>query len=170
MVKAVKVSEWLDQDLNETLNDTLRYKSNRMFGVKKVKGKVEQGVPKFTRELIDSDPDPYRLLTRIPKDNSYDAVTIVMTGWMSRIKEDEEMEDEDDDEPIRFRVRVIATVCDEGVSVVVRKWDDDNNNETSDSFEDGGEGSFPDALKAWWVMLKSGIMPETESAAFWHNT
>lgn len=168
MVKPIKVCEWVDKDLNETLKDTLRYKTNRMFGIREVRGEVAQGMPKFTRELIDSDPDPYRLLMRTPKDHSYDAVTIIMTGWMSRVKEDDEMEDEDDDEPVRFRVRVIATVNDNGVSVVVRQWDDEDNDELSTTFEDGGEGAFPDAFKAWWEMFKSGMV--IDNPAFWHNS
>lgn len=160
MVKPIDVSKWVDENLNENLEETLRYRSTRMFGIK------VNNNGNMTRALIDSDADPYKLLTRWPEDNDFDAVSLVMTGWMSRINDED---DDEDAEPIKFRVRVVASVNDHGVSVVVRQWENDDMDE-SQSFEDGGEGLFPEALTAWWTAFKSGVRPSIDNPAFWHNT
>jgi hypothetical protein len=121
----------------------LRYRSARLFA-------VECGPDGFARELIDCDPDPYALLTRLPAAPAIDAACLVMTGWMSRVDDSER--EPADSEPERFRVRVVAVVEDEGVGVVVRRWTDDGS---SDSFADGGEGMFPDALTTWWSAYRA---------------
>ena len=67
-----------------------------------------------------------------------------------------EREEEDDEEPVRVRVRVTAAVSDDGVSVVVRRYTEAG--ESVDSFADGGEGAFPDALRMWWIACRSGVV------------
>ena len=136
------IAEWVDSDLSESLADTMRYRSARVFG-------VWSGVTGFERELIDSDADPYRLLTRLPSWRPVAGLCVVMTGWMSRVDEGDDDTGSDAD---RRRVRVTAAVNDEGVSVVVRRFDDDG---CSDSFADGGEGIFPEALRVWWSAFVS---------------
>jgi hypothetical protein len=141
---SLRVAQWVDADLDETLDETLRYRASRVFAVHD----VEHG---FVRELVDCDADPYALITRLPPTVDFDAACLVMTGWMTPLdhEEDEDEEDDDDfgDEPLKFRVRLTAAVSDEGVAVVVRRWE---GGEWSDSFADGGEGAFPDALRTWW--------------------
>lgn len=141
--RPLAIAQWIDTDLRETLDETLRYRSARLFAVEC----LNDG---FTRELIDCDPDPYALLTRLPSAPAIDAACLVMTGWMSRVDDSER--ELDDSEPERFRVRVVAVVEDEGVGVVVRRWTDDGS---SDSFADGGEGMFPEALTAWWSAYRA---------------
>lgn len=141
MTLSMKVAEWVDSDLRETLNDTLRYRETRLFAV----NKTANG---YVRRLIDSDPDPYKLIRKLPEPDKVDAYCLVMTGWMTRILD----EGEEDEEEERFRVRVTAAVSDSGVSVRVRRWEQGNTEGTS--FEDGGEGSFPDSLKLWWDAIQ----------------
>ncbi len=139
---SLRVAQWVDADLDETLDDTLRYRASRVFAVRD----TDQG---FVRELVDCDADPYSLITRVPPSVDFDAACLVMTGWMTRLDEDED-DDADDDDDLdieRYRVRLSAAVSDDGVAVVVRRWE---NGEWSDSFGDGGEGAFPTALRAWW--------------------
>jgi len=145
--RPLAIARWIDNDLHESLDETLRYRSARLFAV----NIADDG---FARELIDCDPDPYELLTRLPLAPALDAACLVMTGWMSRVRDDEESDDDDEtaDVPERFRVRVVAVVEDQGVGVVVRRWTDDG---ISDSFADGGEGMFPDALTAWWSAYRA---------------
>lgn len=139
-VNPLDVAVWVDDDLDEDLDQTLRYQSTRLFA-------ITRDPDGLRRELIDCDPDPYRLLTRFPSPRRIDAACLVMTGWMSRVPDDEG-DDDEVDEVERFRVRVTAAVADEGVSVVVRRFDTDG---ATDRFADGGEGLFPEALIAWWA-------------------
>lgn len=146
-VTPLSIAEWVDANLHESLAETMRYRAARVFAVRSC------GLD-FERELVDSDADPYRLLTRIPVWRPVEALCLVMTGWMSRIDIDSGGESDDvdpcgdiDTEP-RERVRVTAAVNDQGVSVVVRRWDLDG---CTDSFADGGEGIFPEALRVWWT-------------------
>lgn len=146
---SLRVAQWVDADLDETLDETLRYRASRVFAVRE----TERG---FVRELVDCDADPYSLITRVPPSVDFDAACLVMTGWMTRLDEnDDENDDEDDldddaNDHGRYRVRLAAAVSDDGVSVVVRRWHD---GEWSDSFADGGEGMFPAALLAWWSAI-----------------
>jgi len=146
-VTPLSIAEWVDSDLHESLAETMRYRAARVFAVR------SDGAA-LRRELVDSDADPYRLLTRIPVWRPVDALCLVMTGWMSRIDIDgddnidgDDHRDELDDDS-RERVRVTAAVNDQGVSVVVRRWDLEGR---TDSFADGGEGIFPEALRVWWT-------------------
>lgn len=153
LLNPLDVAAWVDDDLDEDLDQTLRYQSTRLFA-------VVADTDGLHRELIDCDPDPYRLLTRFPTPRRIDAACLVMTGWMSRVDDDDddELDDDDDDgdgevdvvvEPVeRFRVRVTAAVTDDGVSVVVRRFGPEG---VVDRFSDGGEGLFPEALVAWWT-------------------
>lgn len=142
---SLRVAQWVDADLDETLDETLRYRASRVFAVHD----VEHG---FVRELVDCDADPYALITRLPPTVDFDAACLVMTGWMTPLDDDDAGDDDDDfgDEPLKFRVRLTAAVSDEGVAVVVRRWE---GGEWSDSFADGGEGAFPDALRTWWSKI-----------------
>ena len=158
-VTPLSIAEWVDSDLHESLAETMRYRAARVFAVRSDGTLLE-------RELVDSDADPYRLLTRIPVWRPVDALCLVMTGWMSRIDVDDDHSDDhrddlDDDhnddvsdeldallDDSRERVRVTAAVNDQGVSVVVRRWDLEGQ---TDSFADGGEGIFPEALRVWWT-------------------
>ena len=137
---SLRVAQWVDADLDETLDETLRYRASRVFAVHD----VEHG---FVRELVDCDADPYALITRLPPTVDFDAACLVMTGWMTPLDDDDAGDDDVDDEPLKFRVRLTAAVSHEGVAVVVRRWE---GGEWSDSFADGGEGAFPDALRTWW--------------------
>lgn len=145
---SLRVAQWVDADLDESLDETLRYRASRVFAVRE----TDHG---FVRELVDCDADPYSLITRVPPSIDFDAACLVMTGWMTRLDDDEHDDDEidddehDDDEG-RYRVRLAAAVSDEGVSVVVRRW---QGGEWSDSFADGGEGMFPAALRSWWSAI-----------------
>ena len=164
--RPLAIARWIDTDLHESLDETLRYRSARLFAV----NITDDG---FTRELIDCDPDPYELLTRLPSAPALDAACLVMTGWMSRVRDDDDDDDDDNDEsddnetnfdepddgPERFRVRVVAVVEDQGVGVVVRRWTDEG---VSDSFADGGEGMFPDALTAWWSAYRALRTPRED--------
>lgn len=151
--RPLAIARWIDTDLHESLDETLRYRSARLFAV----NITDDG---FTRELIDCDPDPYELLTRLPSAPALDAACLVMTGWMSRVRDDDESDDDDEvDVPERFRVRVVAVVEDQGVGVVVRRWTDEG---VSDSFADGGEGMFPDALTAWWSAYRALRTPRED--------
>jgi hypothetical protein len=145
------VAQWVDADLDETLDETLRYRASRVFAVRD----TEHG---FVRELVDCDADPYSLITRVPPTVDFDAACLVMTGWMTRLDDDDDddFDDVDDDEfengdDGRYRVRLAAAVSDDGVSVVVRRW---QGGEWSDSFADGGEGMFPVALLTWWAKIE----------------
>lgn len=147
---SLRVAQWVDADLDETLDETLRYRASRVFAVRE----TERG---FVRELVDCDADPYSLITRVPPSVDFDAACLVMTGWMTRLDENDDENDEsdefDDDDDVndgRYRVRLAAAVSDDGVSVVVRRW---QGGEWSDSFADGGEGMFPAALLAWWSAI-----------------
>lgn len=144
---SLRVAQWVDADLDETLDETLRYRASRVFAVRE----TERG---FDRELVDCDADPYSLITRVPPSVDFDAACLVMTGWMTRLDEnddDADVDDSDDsDDDGRYRVRLAAAVSDDGVSVVVRRW---QGGEWSDSFADGGEGMFPAALLAWWSAI-----------------
>ncbi|MEY3033883.1 MAG: hypothetical protein RLZ86_505 [Actinomycetota bacterium] len=113
---------------------------------------IHDGEHGFVRELVDCDADPYALITRLPPTVDFDAACLVMTGWMTPLDDDDAGDDDDDfgDEPLKFRVRLTAAVSDEGVAVVVRRWE---GGEWSDSFADGGEGAFPDALRTWWSKI-----------------
>ena len=154
MSETLHIAEWVDNTLNETLIDTLNYHATRALAVYRT-------ADGFERVLVDADPDPYKLLTRLPKmpadrAQNPDAICLVMTGWMSKVAELDE-----DDEPVwtdenqgRTRVRVCAAVNNDGVSTVVRQF---GNNGKSDSFSDGGEGIFPDALKHWWAAIVATI-------------
>lgn len=153
-VTPLSIAEWVDSDLHESLAETMRYRAARVFAV------CSDGAA-LQRELVDSDADPYRLLTRIPVWRPVDALCLVMTGWMSRIDIDGDDNIDGDDhrdeldyeldamlDDSRERVRVTAAVNDQGVSVVVRRWDLEGR---TDSFADGGEGIFPEALRVWWT-------------------
>ncbi|MBU3689723.1 MAG: hypothetical protein FGM29_09235 [Actinobacteria bacterium] len=143
-VTPLSIAEWVDSDLHESLAETMRYRAARVFAVR-------SDGPDLERELVDSDSDPYRLLTRIPVWRPVDALCLVMTGWMSRIDIDDDDPGDDLDDVLddsRERVRVTAAVNDQGVSVVVRRWDLEGR---TDSFADGGEGIFPEALRVWWT-------------------
>jgi hypothetical protein len=148
MTLSMEVAEWVDVDLDETLQETLNIRQTRVFGITKHVNK--NGVDVFHRRLVDADADPYALLVRVPEDTNVDAYCLVMTGWMSKMNEDDEPEDDGVTEPERIRVRVCAAVSDEGVSVMVRRWDTGSG--PGESFADGGEGAFPDALKTWWTV------------------
>ncbi len=142
---SLRVAQWVDADLDETLDETLRYRASRVFA-------IHDGEHGFVRELVDCDADPYALITRLPPIVDFDAACLVMTGWMTPLDDDDAGDDDDDfgDEPLKFRVRLTAAVSDEGVAVVVRRWE---GGEWSDSFADGGEGAFPDALRTWWSKI-----------------
>ena len=143
---SLRVAQWVDADLDETLDETLRYRASRVFAVRE----TEHG---FVRELVDCDADPYSLITRVPPSVDFDAACLVMTGWMTRLDENDDESDEYDEDDLddgRYRVRLAAAVSDDGVSVVVRRW---QGGEWSDSFADGGEGMFPAALLAWWSAI-----------------
>lgn len=142
---SLRVAQWVDADLDETLDETLRYRASRVFA-------IHDGEHGFVRELVDCDADPYALITRLPPTVDFDAACLVMTGWMTPLDDDDAGDDDDDfgDEPLKFRVRLTAAVSDEGVAVVVRRWE---GGEWSDSFADGGEGAFPDALRTWWSKI-----------------
>ena len=145
---SLRVAQWVDADLDETLDETLRYRASRVFAVRD----TEHG---FVRELVDCDADPYSLITRVPPTVDFDAACLVMTGWMTRLDDDDDDFDDDDinDDDLddgRYRVRLAAAVSDDGVSVVVRRW---QGGEWSDSFADGGEGMFPVALLTWWAKI-----------------
>lgn len=144
---SLRVAQWVDADLDESLDETLRYRASRVFAVRE----TDHG---FVRELVDCDADPYSLITRVPPSIDFDAACLVMTGWMTRLDDDEHDDeiddDEHDDDEGRYRVRLAAAVSDEGVSVVVRRW---QGGEWSDSFADGGEGMFPAALRSWWSAI-----------------
>ncbi|MDA0371701.1 MAG: hypothetical protein O3C62_10610 [Actinomycetota bacterium] len=146
---SLRAAQWVDADLDETLDETLRYRASRVFA-------IHDGEHGFVRELVDCDADPYELITRLPPTIDFDVACLVMTGWMTPLDDDDHDDDgddndgdddHDDDEPCRFRVRLTAAVSDDGVAVVVRRWE---GHEWSDSFADGGEGAFPDALRTWW--------------------
>lgn len=140
---SLRSAHHLDQELSMSIEEIVNKKRAFAYAITE-----DQGV--FTAHLADADPDPYRILTRIPTKPTRGevvALCMVMTGWMSRIDEDA---DEDDDTPAeRERVRVIASVSDDGVSCVVRRY---NSEGESEAFEDGGEGIFPEAMRAWWVV------------------
>jgi hypothetical protein len=150
---SLRVAQWVDADLDETLDDTLSYRASRVFAVR-------ESAHGFVRELVDCDADPYALITRVPPSVDFDAACLVMTGWMTRLdesddgdgNEDDDLDDDCDDDldDGRYRVRLAAAVSDDGVSVVVRRW---QGGEWSDSFADGGEGMFPAALLAWWSKI-----------------
>lgn len=147
---ALQIAEWVDTSLNETLEQTLDHKATRVFLV----FANEDG---YERRLVISNPDPYSALMTlpdVPTDIAGELIAgcFVMTGWMTKVAdldEDGEPIDTDEDEE-RIRVRVIAAVTDDGISTVVRKFGSDGN---SDSFADGGEGMFPDAMNTWWAAL-----------------
>lgn len=148
MKTSVRVAKFVDEELTIPIDKLVSEKKARMYAI------TEDG-DQLAMKLVDTDPDPYQLLTRVPP-NAYGTKNIVsfcmvMTGWMSRINEEDPDEDAD---PIRERVRITAAVSDSGVSVVVRRYSYDRSEET---FEDGGEGSFPDALKAWWLLAEASI-------------
>ena len=151
---SLRVAQWVDADLDESLDETLRYRASRVFAVRE----TERG---FVRELVDCDADPYSLITRVPPSVDFDAACLVMTGWMTRLDESDDDADDDDEfddvddaddsaDEGRYRVRLAAAVSDDGVSVVVRRW---QGGEWSDSFADGGEGMFPAARLAWWSAI-----------------
>lgn len=138
----LSIAEWVDTDIKETVEQTLELRAARLFAVWE-----DNAGPQ--RDCVDLDPDPYRLLTRLPAWREVDGMALVMTGWMTKIADidDETGETTEVDGEERVRVRVTAAVNGEGVSVVVRHFNDDG---TQDSFQDGGEGMFPDALEMWW--------------------
>lgn len=140
MTALVEIAKWVDDALGETVQGSRALRSARVFGVTK------PGQGKFREmELLDSDPDPYDMLTRPPKKGEYEALCLVMTGTMRKV--DDDGEDVDDES---FDVRICAAVNDNGVSVAVRR-DGDSELEVN-LFPDGGEGAFPDALRVWWNM------------------
>lgn len=150
----LQIAEWVDTTLNETLTETLGHKAARALAVYRTANGLE-------RVLVDADPDPYMLLTRLPKmgdrTEKPDAICLVMTGWMAKIAdatEDGDYDEIDEDEQERIRVRVCAAINDSGVSTVVRQFGNDGK---SDSFPDGGEGIFPEALKHWWAAIVATI-------------
>lgn len=155
MSETLHIAEWVDTTLNETLTDTLNHHATRALAVYRT-------ADGFERVLVDADPDPYKLLTRLPKmpanrTQNPDAICLVMTGWMTKVadaNEDGDYDEIDEDEQERIRVRVCAAVNNDGVSTVVRQF---GNNGKSDSFSDGGEGIFPDALKHWWAAIAATI-------------
>lgn len=143
---SLRVAQWIDADLDESLDETLRYRAARVFAVRS----TDHG---FVRELIDCDADPYVLIDRVPPSIDFDAACLVMTGWMTRLDDEDDRDDfgdVDPDDDGRYRVRLAAAVSGDGVAVVVRRW---QGGEWSDSFGDGGEGMFPDALRAWWSRI-----------------
>lgn len=152
MNQSLRVAQFIDSEIVENAEELAKQKAAKVYAI------IErQGV--LTKKVVDSDPDPYKLLVRVPDGLDMDEVQslcLVMTGWMSKIDDSEEDMEEDDDEyvePDRERVRVTAAVSDDGVSVVVRKYNEAG--ESVDSFADGGEGAFPDALRMWWTVCKS---------------
>lgn len=155
MSETLHIAEWIDNTLNETLNETLSHHAARALAVYRTADGLE-------RVLVDSDPDPYRLLTRLPnmpanRTQRPDAICLVMTGWMTKVaeaNEDGEYDEIHEDEQERIRVRVCAAVNNDGVSTVVRQF---GNNGKPDSFSDGGEGIFPDALKHWWNTISYAL-------------
>lgn len=147
---SLRVAQWVDADLDESLDETLRYRAARVFAVRS----TDRG---FVRELVDCDADPYALVNRVPSSIDFDAACLVMTGWMTRLDEEDDDHDpgdsgdvDPDDDDDRYRVRLAAAVSDDGVAVVVRRWE---GGEWSDSFGDGGEGMFPDSLREWWSRI-----------------
>ena len=151
MNQSLRVAQFIDGEIVENAEELAREKVAKVYAI------IErQGV--LTKKVVDSDPDPYKLLVRVPQDvdmNEVQSLCLVMTGWMSKLDDsgDPEYEEDDDEEPIRERVRVTAAVSDDGVSVVVRKYNEAG--ESVDSFADGGEGAFPDALRMWWTACKA---------------
>jgi len=151
---ALAIAEWVDETLNETLQQTVDHKSTRVFA-------VYEASNGFERRLIGAHPDPYSLLmepAKLPNDVDGKLVAgcFIMTGWMSKVADlDEDGEpiesDDDDDDMERVRVRVIAAVTDHNISTVVRRFGFDG---TSDSFADGGQGMFPEAMRTWWNLTK----------------
>lgn len=140
MTALVEIAKWVDESLAESVKATRAHKAARVVGV------TAPGNGKFrTMTTLDSDPDPYDLLTRPPQKEGYEALVIIMTGTMRKINEDGE--DADDES---FTVRICATVNDEGVAVAVRR--EGGSELEVDMFPDGGEGAFPDALRTWWSM------------------
>jgi hypothetical protein len=149
--ETLNIAEWVDATLNETLTETLSHHATRVFAVYK------SGAA-YDRVLVDTDADPYRLLTRLP-DMPADhpgvplALCLVMTGWMTKVadaNDEGDFNEIDEDEQERIRVRVCAAVNDDGCSTVVRRF---GPNGTADSFSDGGEGIFPEALTVWWAAV-----------------
>lgn len=142
MSKSMRVAEFIDSKITETAEELARNKRAQMYTVKELDGS-------FVPRLAGESPDPYDLLRQAPNGSMADVTSLclVMTGWMSRINDEDEDEDAD---PIRERVRIISAVSDDGVAVVVRKYTKDG--EHVDSFSDGGEGAFPEALKAYWQL------------------
>lgn len=131
------LAKWVDQSLNETVKQTRDLRAARVMGVSPA------GDGQFrTMDLLDSSSgDPYDLFNRPPDKSGYEALAIIMTGTMRQI-----IDDDTDGEP--FAVRICAVINDDGVAVAVHR--DDNDTVEVDVFADGGEGAFPDAMRAWW--------------------
>lgn len=152
MSTSMRVAEFIDKSITTTVNAIVKEQKAKVYAVKEVNGNL-------TYRIVDSDPDPYKLLVRIPNNiEEASSLCLMMTGWMSKLDEsgDPEYEEEDDEEPVRERVRVTAAVSDDGVSVVVRRYNEAG--ESVDSFADGGEGAFPDALRMWWIACRSEVV------------
>ena len=140
MTTLVDIAKWVDENLAESVKATRALRAARIVGV------TPAGDGKFrTMTVLESNPDPYDLLSTSPSKSGYEALVIVMTGTMTKVVEDDEEVDEDP-----FVVRICAAVNDDGVAVAVRR--EGNSDVEVDSFPDGGEGAFPDALRAWWSM------------------
>lgn len=156
MNTSLRAAEFVDSDLSPSIDELISSKRALAYAITENQGKL-------LGKVVDSDPDPYSMLTRVPqtgRDNGMQDVVslcLVMTGWMTKVNDDDDDTDEDTDEydePERIRVRVISAVSDSGVSCVVTRYDNDGGKE---SFSDGGEGAFPEALKVWWETCKSAV-------------
>lgn len=154
MNTSMRVAEFIDSEITTPAEDLAKQERAHAYAVRETSNGV------LTFKMVDSDSDPYKMLVRVPnKVEDVTSLCLMMTGWMSKLDDsDEDIEEEDDEyvEPDRVRVRVTAAVSDDGVSVVVRRYNE--SGESVDSFSDGGEGAFPDALRMWWTACRSGVV------------
>ena len=139
----IDVCRYLEEELDESFEDTLKLQKQRLFA-------IHTRDNQMVHELAFEHGDPYEILMNQPVVLDAEAFALVMTGWMSKIADGDEEIDMDDEE--RIRVRIITAVNDQGVSCLVRQYE---NKDEPMSFEDGGEGMFPDALKVYWSAYKS---------------
>ena len=96
----------------------------------------------FTRDSIK--PDPYELIPRVAEliqNQALDAM-LVMTGWMTKIDENED--DDEDDNVERMRVRIFLKAGPNMKPVLCIQRSDDS----FEVMEDMGEGMFPELFNA----------------------
>ena len=113
-------------------------------------------------ELLDA---PSSAIARM-----FDAAVVLTCGWAAPIDRDESPADEDSSEvppsqhPQRRRVRLVVSVCDNGVASVLRFADTPD-----DIVTDAGSarGSLADAVNNLWRTRKLSLAAKQSSKNFW---